>query len=92
MVDAVELSLPAVLTQAQAPAVTQALLQALQGRSQARVVLDVSALAEFDSAALAVILACRRAVMAAGGQLLLQGVPSRVQTLAQAYGVAELLI
>ena len=92
MMVAVELSLPAVLTQAQAPAVTQALLQAVQGRAQNQVVLDVSALAEFDSAALAVILACRRAVMAAGGQLQLQGVPARVQTLAQVYGVAELLV
>jgi len=89
---AVTLSLPAELTQAQAPAVIQELLQALSGCASEQVVLDASALTEFDSAALAVILACRRAVLVAGGHLQLLDMPPRVQALAQVYGVVELLV
>ena len=44
---------------------------------------DASRLAHFDSSALAVVLACRRAVLAQGGQLHVQGLPERAQALAR---------
>jgi phospholipid transport system transporter-binding protein len=53
--------------------------------------MDASALMHFDSSALAVVLACRRAVMAHGAQLRVTGLPERAQALAKVYGLAELL-
>jgi phospholipid transport system transporter-binding protein len=54
-------------------------------------VLDASALAQFDSSALAVILACRRAVLVRGAHLRIKGLPERAQALAKVYGLSELL-
>ena len=54
-------------------------------------VVDASALTQFDSSALAVVLACRRAVLAQGGQLQVLGLPARAQALARVYGVTELI-
>ena len=87
------LALPATLLQAQAQAVADGLVSALRARlSQGGdAVLDASALTQFDSSALAVVLACRRAVLAQGGQLRVTGLPERAQALAQVYGVSELL-
>ena len=88
------LALPATLLQAQAQSVSDGLVAALLARlSQgAELMLDASALTQFDSSALAVVLACRRAVLAQGGQLQLIGLPERAQALAQVYGVSELLV
>ena len=88
------LALPAPLLQAQAQSVSDGLVAALLARlSQgAELMLDASALTQFDSSALAVVLACRRAVLAQGGQLQLIGLPERAQALAQVYGVSELLV
>lgn len=90
---ALPLALPAVLLQAQAQSVADGLVAALHTQlSQGReAVLDASALAQFDSSALAVLLACRRAVLAQGGQLRVLGLPARAQALAQVYGVGNLL-
>jgi phospholipid transport system transporter-binding protein len=87
------LALPATLIQAQAQSVADGLVAALLARlSQGGdAVLDASALTQFDSSALAVVLACRRAVLAQGGQLRVTGLPERAQALAQVYGVSELL-
>jgi phospholipid transport system transporter-binding protein len=87
------IALPAVLTQAQAQAVADALASTLTARvaSGGQAVLDASALVEFDSSALAVILACRRAVMAQGAQLRVSGLPERAQSLAKVYGLSALL-
>jgi phospholipid transport system transporter-binding protein len=59
--------------------------------SHAAVVIDASALQEFDSSALAVLLSCRRQALAAGKSFSVQGLPQRLRQLAGLYGVAELL-
>ena len=53
--------------------------------------LDVSALQVFDSSALAVLLAVRRRVLAAGARWRVEGLPERLRDLAKLYGVSELL-
>jgi phospholipid transport system transporter-binding protein len=87
------IALPATVMQAQAQAVADDLAAQLLARVSkgAEAVLDASALAHFDSSALAVVLACRRAVMAQGAQLRVSGLPERAQALAKVYGVTELL-
>ncbi len=55
------------------------------------VVADASALETFDSSALAVLLACRRAALAAGKTFSVQGLPPRLRQLATLYGVAALV-
>ena len=82
-------SLPAVLTHAQASATAQALLAAVQ--SQPQLSVDASALQQFDSSALAVLLAGMRQAQALGGQLQVQGLPARARSLVQVYGLADVL-
>ena len=79
--------------QAQAQAVTDELatLLGLCVSDGGEAMLDASALTQFDSSALAVILACRRAVMARGAHLRISGLPERAQALAKVYGLSELL-
>lgn len=79
--------------QAQAQAVTDELTSLLSASVSegGEAVLDASALAQFDSSALAVILACRRAVLARGAQLRIVGLPERAQSLAKVYGLSALL-
>ena len=86
------IALPAVLLQVQAQAVARALTESLAARVAQgdEAVLDASALSQFDSSALAVILACRRAVLAKGAQLRVAGLPARAQALAQVYGLSAL--
>ena len=86
-------ALPAVLMQDQAQAVADELASLLNAcvSEGGEAVLDVSALMQFDSSALAVILACRRAVLARGAQLRITGLPARAQALAQVYGLSALL-
>ena len=82
-------ALPAVLTQAQANACVAdfgAHLQAGGGAS-----IDASALQQFDSAALAVLLACRRLVHQRGQSLQVVGLSTRLEALARLYGVHDLL-
>jgi phospholipid transport system transporter-binding protein len=52
---------------------------------------DLSAVREVDSAAVALLLAWQRQAIAAGGRLLLAGVPADVVSLARLYGVDGLL-
>jgi phospholipid transport system transporter-binding protein len=86
-------ALPAVLMQAQAQTVSDELSTLLGAcvSEGGAAVLDASALTKFDSSALAVILACRRAVLAKGAQLRVTGLPERAQALAQVYGLSALL-
>jgi phospholipid transport system transporter-binding protein len=86
-------ALPAVLMQAQAQAVTNELSTLLAAcvSEGGEAVLDASALNQFDSSALAVILACRRAVLAKGAQLHITGLPQRAQALVKVYGLSDLL-
>ena len=71
------LALPPELTPAQAAA-------CLKG-------LAAGVLQRFDSAALAVLLACQREAGAAGKHLLIQGLPTHLHDLAKLYGIAQLL-
>ena len=82
-------SLPAVLTHAQASATAQALLAAVQ--SQPQLTIDASALQQFDSSALAVLLDGIRQAQALGGQLQVQGLPARAHSLVQVYGLTDVL-
>ena len=86
-------ALPAVVMQAQAQAVADALVRVLTADVEqgGQAVLDASALTQFDSSALAVVLACRRAVLAKGAQLRITGLPERAQALATVYGLSDLL-
>lgn len=84
------LTLPATLTQTQARQSLSALGAAL-ALDGAQVVVDASALQQFDSAALAVLLALRRQAQALGKSMQLQGLPPRLANLARLYGVSDLL-
>jgi phospholipid transport system transporter-binding protein len=84
------LTLPAVVTHAQAQETARG-LKAHVTSEPAGVVLDASALMQFDSSALAVMLACRRDALAAGKTFSVHGLPARLSQLAGLYGVAELV-
>lgn len=58
---------------------------------QGEVAVDCSALAQVDSAAVAVLLAWQRAAAQRGQALALNGVPPQLQSLASLYGVEGLL-
>jgi phospholipid transport system transporter-binding protein len=85
------LTLPAHLTHDLAVPAAQALKAALAAQTGAAVVADAGALEEFDSSALAVLLACRRDVLAAGKTFSVQSLPERLRRLAGLYGVEVLL-
>ena len=85
------LVLPADLTQVQANACLQMLLQGLRSEQGAAVVVDASALGRFDSAALAVLLECRREGLALGKSLTISGMPRRLRDLPAVYGIDGLL-
>jgi ABC-type transporter Mla MlaB component len=52
--------------------------------------MDASQLLELDTAAISVLLQCRRQVQARGLTLELQGVPAKLGALMVLYGVAEM--
>ena len=85
------LVLPAVLTLSQATACRAMLLQALRAQNQPEVVVDATALQQFDSSALAVLLDCRRACLASNRGFRVDGLSPRLRQLAGLYGVAGLL-
>lgn len=86
------LVLPTELMQHQANACLRMLLQAMHQVHESTVVADATALKSFDSAALSVLLECRREAMAMGKSFVVLGLPTRLHELAVLYGVAELLI
>ncbi len=75
----------------QAAACRVQLVQAMAATQDRVVLLDASALEEFDSSALAVLLACRRQAQALGRSLQVQGLSDRLRELAALYGVQVLL-
>ncbi|MFM1907643.1 MAG: hypothetical protein RLZZ591_1320 [Pseudomonadota bacterium] len=85
------LALPTELTQAQAAGCLKALAAGVRATSGKTVPLDAAPLQRFDSAALAVLLACQREAGAAGKHLLIQGMPAHLHDLAMLYGIAQLL-
>ena len=85
------LVLPFELTHDQATPSLRMLLQGLRSQPEANVVVDASALAKFDSSALAVLLECRRESMAMGRSFAVRNLPARLNALAGLYGVSALL-
>ncbi len=85
------LRLPAVLMHPQAAACRGQLAQAMAATQDRVVLLDASALADFDSSALALLLGLRRVVRQKGSVLRVEGMTTRLRELASLYGVLELL-
>jgi len=85
------LRLPAILMHAEASACRAQLAQAMAATQDRVVLLDASGLQQFDSSALAVLLACRREAQTLGRSLQLQGLSDRLRELATLYGVLALL-
>jgi phospholipid transport system transporter-binding protein len=90
--EAARLQLPAELTHAQARACAQALSAQISAASASRLDVDASALVSFDSSALAVLLECRRAALAAGKSLAVAGLPAGLLAMSRLYGVQALLV
>ena len=87
-----ELKLPSTLMHPQAKACRDAWVAQLRAApSGASWTVDASGLSEFDSSALAVLLACRREAMALGQSWAVTGLPPKLQALAGLYGVMPLL-
>ena len=84
------LKLPAVLTHAIASKFFSTLNGEVLSAPKA-VVVDAGGLQQFDSSALAILLACRRQALAAGKTFAVLGAPERLLQLADVYGVAELI-
>lgn len=80
------MQLPPTLTLDQAAAAWRAL-----PADGSAVLIDATALREFDSAALALLLQAARLARAAGRGLEVRGAPLKLRQLARLYGVDELL-
>ena len=85
------LVLPPELTHRQASACLRLLLQGLQALQGPRLVVDAGPLAVFDSAALAVLLECRREALTRGKEFAVKGLPAGLASMAGMYGVDGLL-
>ncbi len=85
------LVLPPRLTHDEAPACMRMLAQGLAAQAASVTVVDASALTQFDSSAIAVLLECRRGASALGRGFAVRGLPTRLRELAMLYGVAGLL-
>lgn len=85
------LVLPESLTHAEAPACCRMLAQALRSDPSPQAVADASALQQFDSSVLAVLLDARREALALGKTFAVTHMPARLRELATLYGVSELL-
>jgi phospholipid transport system transporter-binding protein len=83
------LSLPATLTLQEASQTLRTVDTDADGAPELSV--DASALQEFDSSALAVLLECRRRAQAAGKPFRVLGAPPKLIELAQLYGVDSAL-
>lgn len=86
------IALPSVLTAETALAVHADLQRRLQALpAGAAITLDAAAVQSFDSAGLALLLACRRTAQARQQTLHVQAWTDSLQSLAQVYGVMPLL-
>lgn len=84
------LLLPAVVTQHEARDVLRVFRESVARLSAGELVVDGAELQRFDSAALALILECRRMAHAKGWRFSVRRLPERLMELARLYGVAEL--
>ena len=85
------LNLPVKITLNDAGTLAQTLTSYVASQPDS-VVVDAQQLVEFDSSALAVLLACRRAALAAGKQFAVKSLPGKLAQLATLYGVGQLLM
>ncbi|MFM7971653.1 MAG: lipid asymmetry maintenance protein MlaB [Betaproteobacteria bacterium] len=85
-----KLDLPTRLTMQEATAVLGGLQGAIGRAGDEPVELSAGALRELDTAAISVLLQCRRLARARGLALVLQSVPPKLAALMALYGVAEL--
>ena len=85
------LRLPRLLTHDLASSATAAAAETVQSSGAGPLTVDASALEQFDSSALAVLLEYRRQALSAGRLLIVTGAPQRLVQLATLYGVAELI-
>lgn len=86
------IALPAVLTAQTAVAVHADLQRRMQALpAGTALALDATGVQSFDSAGLALLLACRRTAQERQQTLQVQGWPHSLQALAQVYGVLPLL-
>ena len=86
------LQLPRELTYRQARECLLSLRPQVTAFAAPQVPVDASAVKVFDSSALAVLLACRRAALEAGKQLVVSGLPKGLKSMAVLYGVDGLLL
>ena len=84
------LNLPARITHDDAAALARSLASQVSAQS-GDVVIQAGQLVEFDSSAVAVLLACRRAALAAGKGVSVAGLPDKLAQLSTLYGVGQLL-
>ena len=85
------IALPAQLTLREAGGAMRALQPAIAQAEETIITLDAAALAQIDSAVLAVLLACRRQAVARQRGFEVVHAPPRLVELAQLYGVQDLL-
>ena len=89
------LKLPPTLMHEHADACLAQWVSQLQGKANLvqpePVFVDASALSDFDSSALAVLLGLRRVAKAQGRSVLVEGMSARLRELATLYGVLDLL-
>jgi len=86
------LLLPATLTNREARDTLRMLSQGLQREPGSELVINASGLQQFDTAALAVLLECRRLAQAWGKQFAVRQAPAKLEALARLYGVDGLLL
>ena len=84
-----DVQLPAALTLRDAGATLKSLAAAIAGGDAVRV--DASALRQFDTSAIAVLLECRRLALHAGRELRFTALPAPLLELARLYGADVLL-
>jgi phospholipid transport system transporter-binding protein len=85
------LKLPAVASLDQAPALLRDVDAALAAAGAQALQVDASALTEFDTSAVALLLHAQREAHARGTVLRVVGAPPKLRELARLYGVEELL-
>jgi phospholipid transport system transporter-binding protein len=85
------LVLPEVLTLREASTTLQMLEQAMRADDAATLTVDASALRIFDSAAVAVLLECRRLARAWNKGFEVRSAPAKLSDLVNMYGVESLL-
>ncbi|HEU5295604.1 MAG TPA: STAS domain-containing protein [Burkholderiaceae bacterium] len=85
------LVLPEVLTLREANTTLQMLERAMQADDAATLTVDASALRSFDTAAVAVLLECRRLARAANKGFEVHAAPPKLGELVRLYGVESLL-